>query len=82
MRTYIKSCGENSIKETSSGAVKQTEGCLHLTVAVYGSCKKLRHRYLNGIVSVTSIDTVRLLDVVIMPNIVTYVQNKKIKIQS
>ena len=56
----------DSMKKAMEEAVSQADGNTDLCVAVDGSWQKRGHTSLNGVVSVTSVDTGKVLDISVM----------------
>lgn len=63
LNNSIKECAEISMQDAVKEAVLENEGSTDLTVALDGSWQKRGHTSANGIVSATSIDTGKIIDV-------------------
>lgn len=62
----VEICAQESMKEATAEAVTENDGSSDLNVALDGSWKKQGFESLNGLVSVTSVDTSKLLDVAVL----------------
>lgn len=58
-------CAQESMKEATAEAVTENDGSSDLAVGLDGSWQKQGFESLNGLVSVTSVDTGKLLDVLL-----------------
>lgn len=61
--TAIQDCAEDSMLRATQEAVEENNGCTDLAVAVDGSWQRRGFKSLNGLVSVTSFDTGKVMDV-------------------
>lgn len=62
LQTAARSCAEESMKKATQEAVQEDDGCTDLAVAIDGSWQRRGFKSLNGIVSVTSFDTAKIID--------------------
>lgn len=66
LQTALKCCAEDSMLRATMEAVQVNEGCTDLAVAIDGSWQRRGFKSLNGLVSVTSFDTGKVVDVSIL----------------
>lgn len=70
LQTAVKSCAEESMLKATQEAVAENNGFTDLAVAIDGSCQRRGFKSLNGLVSVTSFDTGKIMDVSILSSFV------------
>lgn len=66
IESAVKVCAEDSMIRATEEAVVDNDGCRELSVALDGSWQKRGYSSQNGFVSVTSIDTGKVLDVSVL----------------
>ena len=61
--TALQAVAENCMQEAAKEAVMENEGSMDIAVAIDGSWQKRGHTSLNGVVTATSVDTGKVIDV-------------------
>lgn len=66
LSSAVQICAQESRTEATAEAITENDGSSDLAVALDGTCQTRGFRSLNGLVSVTSMDTGKVLDLAVL----------------
>lgn len=75
--TAVQQVAENSMKEAAQEAKKENDGCNNIAVAVDGTWQRRGFISLNGVVTATSVDTGKVMDVEVLSKYCIWLQEQK-----